>query len=122
MTFLRIPFVLALLLLGCCVTNGFKVVDALRIGMSQEEAKSTISSLGFEREQVLERPSGGWPESDDTFTRLAGRARNVENVKEVTVAAAEYYSVGHGMFGFEELFLFYDDDGKLIDYYRRQIN
>jgi hypothetical protein len=112
---------LCLLLFGGCVTKDFKVVDALRAGMTQEEAKATIASFGFERGQIIERPAAGWA-SDGTFTSLPSRARVAEERSKRKIATAEYYPVGHGLFGAGQLFLFYGEDRRLVDFYRYQIN
>jgi hypothetical protein len=42
------------LLTGGCVTNDFKVVDALKVGMSPAEARSAIQSYGFSNEKSLD--------------------------------------------------------------------
>ncbi len=110
------------LILAGCATNDFKVVDALKDGITQAEAKEIIASYGFTVEQSLTRPELGWPDSDESFANLAGRAKRIEAETGLTVATAEYYPVGHGMFGFGQLFLFYDGTGKLLYHYRRQIN
>jgi hypothetical protein len=112
----------ALLLLAGCVTADFKVVDALRFGMTADEARATIASFSFERESALERPDSGWPAADGSFTDLAGRARAREVKLQVIIQRAEYYPVHHGLLGFGQLFLFYDDRGRLVDFYRHQIN
>lgn len=111
----------ATLLLCGCLTNDFKVVDALRCGMTKEEAQATITGFSFQRSQVLYRPETGWA-SEKTFTNLPGRAQIAEEETKVRIATAEYYPVGHGMFGFGQLFLFYDEGGRLVSFYRRQIN
>jgi hypothetical protein len=109
------------LMVGGCVTKDFKVVDALRAGLTKEEAKATIASFGFERSQALERPASGWA-SDGTFTNLPSRAHVVEERTKRKIVTAEYYPVGHGLFGAGQLFLFYDEGGRLVDFYRYQIN
>src|SRR5215510_7832262 len=110
----------ALFLVGC-VTNDFKVVDALHTGMSHNEVQTTIASYGFERREYLIRPAEGW-QTIETLMALPKRAKAVEDQLGVVVASAEYYPVHHGMLGFGELFLFYDAGGKLIHFYRHQIN
>ena len=112
---------LAIILSGCVTTNDFKVVDALQIGMSREEVKATIFSYGFQLEEVLSRPSLGWV-GDDTFTNLPGRAKYAEERAGKNVKIAEYYPVGHGILGFGQLFVFYDNEEKVVEFYRRQIN
>jgi hypothetical protein len=102
--------------------NDFKVVDALRIGMTRNEASATIAAFSFHLEQSADRPSAGWPESDRTFTDLPGRARTEEVRLGRRINVAECYPVSHGLLGFGELFLFYGDDGRLAHFYRRQIN
>jgi hypothetical protein len=112
---------LLLSLMGC-TTNDFKVVDALKIGMSKNEARSVIESFSFELETDLTRPASGWGKSDDTFFNLSGRAKQVESEFGIKVLSAEYYPVGHGLFGSGQLFLFYDQNEKLVHCYRKQIN
>ena len=113
---------LGALILPGCVTNDFKVVDALHTGMSKEEAHATIASFSFQREQALVRPKSGWPESEHTFTDLPGRAHAAESQLKKMISSAEYYPVGHGLFGFGQLFLFYDEQDRVASFYRRQIN
>lgn len=110
------------LLFAGCATNDFKVVDALRVGMTREEAQAAIAAYSFKRDQEFDRPLAGWPESDSTLTNLPGRARVAEEETKTTIASAECYPVGHGAFGFGQLFLFYDASGRLVHFYRRQIN
>jgi hypothetical protein len=114
--------ILTTLLLVACRTADFKVVDALRLGMTSTEAQKTIASFSFERDSVLERPDSGWPSSDGTSINLAGRAHQAELKLRAIVKTAEYYPVHHGLLGFGELFLFYDSNGKLVEFYRHQIN
>ena len=108
--------------LAGCVTNDFKVVDALQVEMDRKEARTTIGSYGFEVKEILERPIEGWSKNDDTFTNLPGRAKYVEERSGKIVKVAEYYPVGHGFLGFGQLFVFYDSEEKIVDFYRRQIN
>lgn len=117
----KLLFAFLTLLISGCVTKDFKVVDALRAGLTKEEAKGTIASFGFERSEILERPADGWV-SDGTFTNLPSRAHFVEERTKKKIVTAEYYPVGHGMFGAGQLFLFYDESGHLIEFYRYQIN
>jgi hypothetical protein len=117
----RFLLIFCALVFSGCVTKDFKVVDALRAGLTKEEAKATIASFGFERSQVLERPASGWA-SEGTFTNLPSRARVAEERSKKTIATAEYYPVGHGLLGAGQLFLFYGEDGRLVDFYRYQIN
>lgn len=117
----KLLLVFCTLLLCGCVTNDFKVVDALRAGLSKEEARATIASFGFERSQVLERPASGWT-SDGTFTNLPSRAHVIEERTKQKIVTAEYYPVGHGLLGAGQLFLFYDEGGRLVKFYRYQIN
>lgn len=109
-------------ILVSCTTSDFKVVEALETGMSKQEARSTIASYAFQREQIIERPDNGWPKSDGTITNLPGRANAVENTLNIDIRSAEYYPVGHGLLGFGQLFLFYDNNDRLVHYYRKQIN
>ena len=117
----KLLFVFLAVLGSGCTAKDFKVVDALRAGLTKEEAKATITSFGFERSEVLERPAAGWI-SDGTFTNLPLRARVVEERTNKNIATAEYYPVGHGLLGAGQLFLFYDEAGQLVDFYRHQIN
>jgi hypothetical protein len=121
---LRLTFILicALCLLSGCVTADFKVVDALRTGMTESEAQSAIASFGFHRSEQLVRPPIGWPSERADFTALAWRAGLIETHKNQIVAMAEYYPVHHGFLGAGQLFLFYGADGKLLEFYRYQIN
>jgi hypothetical protein len=118
---LKLIFIFSALLFSGCATNDFKVVDALRVGITKEEANATIATHGFERSQTLERPASGWI-SDGTFTNLPSRARAVEERSHQKIVTAEYYPVGHGLFGAGQLFLFYGEDGRLVNFYRYQIN
>jgi len=111
----------AMLIAGGCKTNDFKVVDELRAGMSQEEARSTISAYGFKRAEFLTRPSDGWS-SVQTLMGLPKRAAVIEERRRTQVGSAEYFPVGHGLMGFGQLFLFYDSDGRLVEFYRHNIN
>ena len=111
----------ALLIAAGCKTNDFKVVDALHKGMSQEEARATISAYGFERREFLTRPRDGWS-SVQTIMNLPKRAAAVEESHRLSVGSAEYYPVGHGLMGFGELFLFYNLEGRLVEFYRHNIN
>jgi hypothetical protein len=121
---LRLPFTLlcALCLLSGCVSADFRVVDALRAGMTESEAQSAIASFGFQRSDHLARPPSGWPAERGDFTALAWRAGIIETQKKQIVAIAEYYPVHHGLLGAGQLFLFYGADGKLLEFYRYQIN
>lgn len=122
MKVLHISILLAMLALTGCVTNDFKVVDALRKGMSKDEARTTIANYGFARQQALERPTAGWTTAEKSYTGLAERADWTEKHLGTIIGSAEYYPVHHGMFGYGELCLFYDAEGRLIDFYRHQIN
>lgn len=122
MKLLYIPILLVTLGLTGCATNDFKVVEALRKGMSQDEARTTIANHGFARKEVLARPATGWATAEKSYTRLGERAEYMEKQLGTIVSSAEYYPVYHGMFGFGELCLFYDVEGRLIHFYRHQIN
>ena len=110
------------LALAGCVTDDFRVVDALHEGMTKEQAGETIAAYGFVLETALDRPAAGWPESDGSFENLPGRARRVEEDVDAIIPYAECYPVGHGMLGFGLLYLFYDESGRLARYYRWQVN
>jgi hypothetical protein len=118
-----VPLLVAfgMLILSSCDTKDFIVLDALHAGMSQKEARATIASFSFQRDKFLDRPSSGWA-SDQTSTDLPGRARAVEERLSKRIATVEYYPVHHGLFGFGLLFLFYDGEGRLVHFYRHQIN
>ncbi len=109
-------------LLTGCVSNDFKVVDALRVGMNQTEARATIQSYGFESVEHIARPSDGWPKERANAPESAWRARKVEEHGKEEVSLVEYYPVHHGLLGFGQLFLFYGKDGRLLDFYRYHIN
>ena len=113
--------VAAILLGGGCKTNDFKVVDALRTGMSQEEARGTISGYGFERGEFLVRPADGWSGAQTTMN-LPERTAAVEERRQTRIGSAEYYPVTHGFLGYGQLFLFYDENGRLVEFYRININ
>jgi hypothetical protein len=112
----------ALVFLGGCVTNDFKVVDALKLGMTQQEAQATIKSFGFSLAQSLPRPATGWPADRNTFDATDWRAGREEARTGKQVSLVEYYPVGHGFLGAGQLFLFYGEDGRLAHFYRYQIN
>jgi len=114
--------VACLSLFAGCVTNDFKVVEALEIGLEMSEVETVVAAYGFNKEQSLTRPDDGWPETDDSYTNLAGRAEVVEDSKGIEIHQADYYPVGHGFLGYGWLFTFFDQDGKLVHYYRKQIN
>ena len=111
----------AMLIVVGCKTNDFKVVDSLREGMSQEEVRATISAYGFERREFLIRPADGW-QNIQTLIDLPKQAAAVEERRRTRIGSAEYYPVHHGLLGFGELFLFYDSDGRLVEFYRHHIN
>jgi hypothetical protein len=117
-----IAFVIFALLLSGCTTSDYKVVDAIKPEMTALEAKAVINSYGFEIGKSEIRPTKGWPSEREDFTALGWRAGQAEQKLSKRIALAEYYPVGHGMFGAGQLFLFYSEDGRLLDYYRYQIN
>ncbi len=118
---MRKLLLLATLTLSACVTNDFKVVDALQVGMSPEQAQSTIASFGFERKEVRQRPADGWPETE-AGRPMSVRAFHAEKELGQRIEAIEYYPVYHGLLGFGELYLFYDENQHLAKFYRYQIN
>ncbi|BET65433.1 hypothetical protein ASA1KI_03510 [Opitutales bacterium ASA1] len=107
---------------GCVSTADFKVVEALAIGMSQEEAKATIASYGFTMAEAFDRPEGGWPSERENFQATRWRAGREEAHLGKQVSRVEFYPVGHGLLGYGQLFLFYGEDGRLLDFHRYQIN
>jgi hypothetical protein len=115
-------FALTLLLTAGCVTNDFKVVDALRVGMSPDEARTAIQSYGFSIAKSLQRPADGWPAERKTFDATDWRAGREEARSGKRVSLVEYYPVHHGILGAGQLFLFYGEDGRLMHFYRYQIN
>jgi len=117
-----IGIALAVITLSGCVTNDFAVVNALRPGMTREEASQAIGSYGFQRESVASRPGDGWSPSRDGFAELSYRAGAMEKHLQKTIYSAETYPVTHGVLGYGILYLFYDADGRLMEFYRRQIN
>jgi hypothetical protein len=119
---MRLLTVLSALLLGGCVTKDFKVVDALKVGMSPTEAQTTIRSYGFSLAESLRRPADGWPAERKAFAATAWRAGREEARTGKPVSFVEYYPVGHGILGAGQLFLFYGEDGRLMHFYRYQIN
>jgi hypothetical protein len=109
-------------LCASCVTNDFRVVEALKSGMSQVEAADVVTSFGFERLTVVNRPVDGWATKDDTPANIHGRASAIEQRLHQEVRVAEMYPVGHGSLGVGFLYLFYGPDGRLLEHYRHQIN
>jgi hypothetical protein len=118
----KLLIAVALVLLGGCVTNDFKVVDSLKPGMSPTEAQDTIKAFGFALAQSLPRPTNGWPAERKTFDAADWRAGREEVRTGKQVSLVEYYPVGHALLGAGQLFLFYGDDGRLAHFYRYQIN
>jgi hypothetical protein len=90
--------------------------------MTQEQARSTIASYGFEREEVLQRPESGWSDTPVDWVAMSVRAGRVETELGQRVSKVGYYPVYHGILGFGQLFLFYDEDRRLASFYRKQIN
>jgi hypothetical protein len=107
-------------LLGC-ITNDFEVLDALQVGMTQADAKGTMASHGFPGHTTEIRPAGGWV-ATKTFEDLPGRALAVERKLQTTIETGEAYPVGHGLLGAGVVYLFYGTDGRLVHFYRWQIN
>src|SRR4051812_27285092 len=68
----------AVALLGGCATNDFRVVGALRPGMTPQEAQGTITSFGFNLARSLPRPATGWPVERKTFDATDWRAGREE--------------------------------------------
>lgn len=113
---------LLLALLMGCVSADFKVVDALKPGMTGAEAVETIRAYGFDRAEKIARPANGWPNERADFVSTAWRAGRMEEQKKEEISVVEYYPVHHGLLGAGQLFLFYDKQGRLLDFYRYQIN
>lgn len=118
----RLLIFAVVLLVGGCVTNDFKVVDALKIGMSQDEAQTVIRAYGFSRAETLQRPAGGWPSERKAFVATDWRAGREESRAGQRISKVDFYPVGHGLFGAGQLFLFFGEDGRLVNFYRYQIN
>jgi len=68
------------------------------------------------------RPAQGWPSERDDFPGLGQRAGFKEKQLSKRILMSEYYPVQHGLFGYGELYLYYGEDGRLLDFYRYQIN
>jgi hypothetical protein len=113
---------LLLAALAGCATNDFKVVEALQPGITQPEAQQRIATYGFKRDLALVRPEGGWPSHSEVAFNLPDRAAAVESRRHAQVSAVESYPVSHGLLGFGHLLLFYGPDGRLLEFYRHQIN
>jgi hypothetical protein len=89
--------------------------------MTSAEAHANIAAYGFHRAEYLVRPGGGWSEIE-TSMGLPKRAAAVEGHLGKQVASAEFYPVFHGMLGYGHLFLFYDENNRLLEFYRVNIN
>ena len=117
-----VALLIAAALCASCVTNDFRVVDLLKPGMTQIEAFGVITSFGFERRAVVNRPVDGWATTGGRYDDIQGRASDVEQRLKQEIRVAEMYPVGHGLLGSGLLYLFYGQDGKLREHYRYQIN
>ena len=72
---------------------------------------------------AIDRATSGWPkEREKAFADTGWRAGREEERTGKRIVRAEYYPVGHGFLGAGELYLFYGEDGRLISFYRYQIN
>ena len=120
--FTKVVLAICALMFAGCSSNDFKVVDALHTGMTREEAKATIQSYGFRLEESFSRPADGWPRERKTFTATEWRAGREEERVGKHVMSVELYPVGHGLLGAGLLFLFYGEDGSLMNFYRYQVN
>ena len=67
------------------------------------------------------RPGDGWSGAQTTMD-LPKRAAAVEERLQRRIGSAEYNPVTHGFLGFGKLFLFYDENGRLVEFYRININ
>ena len=117
-------FLLLLLSIVCltgCKTNDFRIVEEIQKGMSKETVHSKCSAYGFESRERLIRPDEGWS-AIKTFMDLPEQAAAIEKQLNITVKSAEYYPVTHGVFGYGQLFVFYDEKDQVVDFYRVQIN
>lgn len=114
--------VICIFLLGGCATNDFKVVDALRIGESPEEVQAAIKSCSFKKTESFLRPIAGWPSDRKGSEETAWRAGRLEAQSGTKVSAVELYPIHHGLLGYGHLYVFYGEDGRLVNFYRRQIN
>src|SRR3954466_6470606 len=76
----KLPILVAVALFAGCVTNDFKVVDALKRGMTPQEAQATITAFGFTLARSLARPATGWPVERKTFDAADWRAGREEGL------------------------------------------
>lgn len=110
-----------------CRTNDFRAYESVRTGMARDEARAAFTKYGFQLEDSQIRPANGWPSAEGATFGLASsglpqRARLVEQQLGTNVASADYFPIGHGLFGFSRVFLFYNSDNHLVNFYRHQIN
>jgi hypothetical protein len=114
-------FFVAFLLTGC-TTNDFEVLKAIQPGMTSMSARKAIRAYGFEIEECIKRPVNGWPSEREDFVAAGWRAGRIEAIRGSVVTSVESYPVGHGLLSAGQLFLFYGEDNRLLEFYRYQIN
>lgn len=107
---------LLLLLLTACSSNTYKVVDALKPGMTPDEARTAIQSYGFTQATSLTRPADGWPKAPESFVSPGWKAGQMETRIGKQVHRVEYYPLAEGAV---QLFLFYSEEGRLLTYHRQ---
>ena len=114
--------VILLIFVSGCTTNDFLVVEALKKGMTRSETRKTVERFGFTLNQSVLRPKSGWPSTRSNSIALPLRAKLKEDELGCRITEADYFPVGHGMFGIGFLFVFYDSNGRILDFYRHQVN
>ena len=109
--------------LSACVYGDFKALDSLKVGMAREEARKNIESYGFTKfEKEYFRPAEGWPDAKKGYFDVEWRTGVAEHKIQKKIFSSEAYPVSHGLLGYGWIYLFYAEDGTLLDYYRLQIN
>lgn len=114
----RLLLLMLAALAGGCGTTDFPLYK----GMSRTDADAVLESYGVHRSDSTTRPANGWPDDSHTLRRMALRARWVEAEQKTRIQTVDYYGVGYGFMGYRWLFLFYDPQDVLIDFYQHQIN
>jgi hypothetical protein len=118
------PYLLLIaMLLAGCTSNDFRAVGDLRVGLPRSQARAEIEKYEFkQKEAEVVKPASGWPVEGKGYLDVALRAGVAEKKIKKEIFSAEAYPVTHGFLGYGWIYLFYDKDGVLIDYYRLQIN